>query len=277
MDKSLINELIVLANQTKLLPASVYRFRNIIIEQGGHLLIQEDSQDWCILHSDKDVIIHGKITYRNMGSGLGKIIATTPLNRTIDYEFREKNKGGKGGDGETASTSYSQPSGRGSLGSNNFGGGGGGGTGYQHMPRGDSFKGSDAIEQYGGGTTFFGGGAGGNGGERGNTNGGIIYIYSTGDLDGSGGIIDVSGSKGIDGNNGVHGTHNAGSGGGGGGAPGGEGGYCIFEVKGEFIARPAVETNGGEGGNGGIGGSSFRGSGPGLPGTKGLSGKVVNL
>ncbi len=269
-------ELIIPSNTRKVLPAQTHIFSKIIIEPGAVLEIEENSSNWCILFSKGDVTLNGQIVFKNFASGLGGVTAISPSGRTLSHEHKERNRGGAGGNGGLTQGPSPTP-GKGSPGTSAYGGGGGSGCGYIKQGN-QKFPGNDANEETGGARPTGRGGKGGDGVRRGNTNGGLLLIYSSGNFDGSGGLVDLSGSNGNPGSGGGLGDgdyNRSGSGGGGGGEPGGEGGCFILEVKGNSNNYPEVRVNGGLGGQPGKAGNSISFSGQdGKAGEKGLSGKI---
>jgi hypothetical protein len=275
------NDLIVRTGETKFMNTRTYRFDNVLIEQGGKLIITEQSTRWFILWVSGDVTINGEIEAINFKIGPRTVIDNTPDNKKIEHIYHNDVLGGTGGFGGISRLTNvgSRTGGQGALGTNKYGGGGGSGAGVYLMGAGSKLGGNgvNAIDWRGAPLTEFGyNNTGGNGGKVENScNGGLIFIYCGGTFNGSGGRINLSGKNGENGQNGGHGDTgpqgSRGSGGGGGGAPGGEGGHFIL-VTDKLDSKCSINIRGGRGGNGGNAGQHQHGATNGSNGRNGSAG-----
>jgi hypothetical protein len=281
--------LIIGAGKEVRLPARTYQYSSIDIKAGGKLIIEPNSQSWCILYCTGNVTVTGTIIYRNFYSTKELVSAVTPDGTNLSYNFKASNLGGEGGlGGEAAASAMPRISGGvGAVGSTEYGGGGGAGGASRGYPNKYSVVGNVGDRYHGGRRQIGYDGEGGDGGIRSSfCNGGLLYIYCAGNFSGYGGDVHLDGDAGEDGKNGtvVAGANSAYSGGGGGGgAPGGEGGKLIVMTKGSYLSYPTLFLNGGKGGNGGLGMNNaygnrhippLRAGENGRPGESGISGSV---
>jgi hypothetical protein len=258
--------LTILAGQTVNLPARTYQYSSINIQSGGTLVIDENSQTWCVLYCTGNVTIHGSIIFRKFYSTRDAISAVSPNGDVLTYTFKMQNNGGNGGYGGECATSAIPTRGIGGTGANGTvdnGGGGGAGAASRGYPNRYQANGSNANGSNGGRRQLTTDGDGGNGGVRLQYgNGGLLYIFCLGNFDGASGEIHLEGENGPNGTDGIEGESgfgsNSGGGGGGGGAPGGEGGKFSVRTKGNYTAYPTVYVQGGKGGQGGQGKNNVR-------------------
>ncbi len=259
-------QLNIAAGQTLNLPARTYQYSSINIQAGGKLIIDENSQTWCILYCTGNVTIHGSIVFHKFYSTIDAINSVTPNGETLTYSYRLQNLGGNGGYGGECSTSGIPNRGLGGAGANGtstYGGGAGSGGASNGYPNMRQLNGNNANGNFGGRRQLALDGDGGNGGMRGQySNGGLLYIYCQGNFDGANGEIHMEGEDGENGMNGIdgktYGGGRAGGGGGGGGAPGGEGGKLTIRTRGSYLNYPIVFLQGGKGGQGGVGKNNDR-------------------
>lgn len=253
---------IILSGQIVHLPARTYTYSNFEIKSGGELIIDENSQQWCIFHVTGEIKITGKITYRKFISSLQTVTGVSPQNIRISHTYSQLNTGGEGGNGGYSRAPHPPIKGLGGFGAkgtNQYGGGGGSGAIIISIPpTSTTGNGTAASDYHGAMAESVYNGSGGDGGIRNPYgNGGLIYFFGEKDFDGLNGIVDL---RGEDGENGKSGgpafpssipPHGAGAGGGGGGAPGGEGGRLIVKILGIYKNNTIVLVSGGKGGEGG--------------------------
>lgn len=261
-------QLNIVSGQTVNLPARTYQYSRIDIQSGGTLIIDENSQAWCILYCTGNVKIQGSIVFHKFYSVRNEIIGKTPNGELLKYKFSMLNIGGNGGYGGEAITRGlgKANGGNGDDGNTEYGGGGGSGGASDGYPNPNYLaKGNDANGRNGGRRQLRTDGEGGDGADKEQySNGGLLFIYCNGDFDGTNGEIHLEGEIGKNGNDGIEGQPaggggSSGGGGGGGGAPGGEGGRLFVRVKGNYVSYPNVFVQGGQGGQGGTGKNTVKG------------------
>jgi hypothetical protein len=186
--------------------------------------------------------------------------------------------GGSGGTGASGNITNANGStgGSGSTGGGTAIGGNGGSGG------GSGAGGGAAVSAFGSfNFAYVAAGGGGGGGHKGN-HGGILYMYCTSGVTGSG-TINLSGTNGFNGGNGGNAssansanTKRGSGGGGGGGGAGGNGGYIHIKAP---SFTPSVDVSGGSGGGGGTRGAPSGGAFGvnGSTGTTGNAGSIINL
>lgn len=282
--RNTLPELLVKSGEQRSIIQRTHKFKRVIIEKGGTLMIVGVSRQWCIIDCEEDFICQGTIVGRGVPYGSTPINATTPNGTQLSYSYPTMALGGRGGAGGNSVSDTRHDNarhgtgGRGESGTLDNGGGGGGGAGAMFCAkcRQSKVQNGENASNYRGG---FGGqvdhkeGAKGGDGARAsrNRNGALLYI-KTKNFDGTGGYINLSGIDGSSGSSGEKAYRDnysgsaAGNGGGGGGAPGGDGGILIVEYN-NLTAETRVNTQPGSGGSEGQ-----AGSGPGINGRAGYRG-----
>jgi hypothetical protein len=264
-------DLIVKNGEHKLIYPRQYKYKNILIESGGELVVHERSRKWLCLLATGDFTLSGSIVYRHFFDETGMINFTASDGVMLSHKFDapEGGNGGAGGNHQSAT------GGAGAAGTRLDGGGGGGGAWWEV---GLGFQNGTAAVGWSGSQSGYDGGDGGR--QQRFLHGGLVYMSVAGSFRGKGGLVDVSGRDGVSGNGGQNGWSATGSfgaagGGGGGGSPGGNGGVVKIKAKKIVGDDPTFRMDGGKAGNGGRGGD-YNGR-PGNDGTAGVAGFVDYL
>jgi hypothetical protein len=247
-------DLIITTSQTKVMPARLYNYNEVNIENNATLKFSSGGTQWAIIKCDK-LILEGTIEYTNMRRGLGKVTANID-ELSLEYKFPELSIGGGGSSGLGLSTGA--VGGNGYYPSNTPDGGGGGGGGYYKNKRptgrtvingvdADSFRGSRTVRSEK---------KGGDGGRLYRmSNGGLLLIIANEISSNNSAKIILTGENGTNGNSGSEGFYNMreaiGNCGNGGGSAGGDGGVLVVNFK-NINDYPKTLVDGGNGGKGGI-------------------------
>jgi hypothetical protein len=264
--------LVILAGDTKTLPAGRHEFSSISIAMNGRLEIVPNGPAATTLVVRGNVHLDGRIVAEGASSEERQHTFVLPNGRSITVNYRHTNRGGDGGDGDFWLTNIG---GRGAAGTMESGGGGGSGATSTR-------PGMDAAGRRGGGRVPACGAYGGAGTFRDPyTTGGTLYLEVHGDFFGSAATAFFA-LKGGNGADGIFGERNqavsaspactGAPGGGGGGAPGNAGGHLVVWVGGRISAYPAVFVTGGNGGRAGAGGTRMGNADRAAPGTDGQPG-----
>ncbi|WP_156174617.1 hypothetical protein [Hoeflea sp. IMCC20628] len=252
----MVSDVFIQSGERRKINARRHEINNLIIEPGGELYVPVKSRGWLLLNISGNVQIGGTITFRGCIATNGGRSITLPDGSEATFAHPQTALGGYGGDGGIGGFGGAVTGGKGAAGTVNYGGGGGGGAYASHGNPPAAISGDNAVE-YRAGRKHSPGGNGGR--NNASVHGGMIYIYApTGNLDGSGGRIDL---RGFDGANGINAPQTTGQqGGGGGGAPGGHGGYLIIRTA-TILVEPELLLEPGKGGHNGLRGGLHRANG----------------